>query len=66
MNPAARSRHTRTTVALLIVGGGLMIAFDHTATLIAGFVCLVAFVVSGIALICQPAFLESDADAGPG
>lgn len=62
MNPAARSRHAALTVLLLCVGVGLMVPFSHPATLVAGFACLLGFVISGVVLICRPAFLERDTE----
>jgi hypothetical protein len=60
MNPAARGRHGLVTVALLVLGVGLLIPFDAAITLALGVACLLAFVASGVALVASPAFLAGD------
>lgn len=60
MNPAARSRHGLATIALLVLGVGLLIPFDATITLVLGVACLLGFVVSGVVLVASPAFLAGD------
>jgi hypothetical protein len=48
---------------LLTVGVLVMVAFDHTATLLIGIVLMLAFVVCGAFLIASPGFLDGDAEA---
>ena len=48
------------TVACLLLGLALMLPFNATLTLAAGIALLCAFVVCGVFLIADPAFLEGD------
>jgi len=48
------------TVACLLLGLALMLPFNATLTLAAGIALLFAFVVCGVFLIADPAFLEGD------
>jgi energy-converting hydrogenase Eha subunit E len=62
----ARVRSLRRLVpALLVIGVLLMVAFDHTLTLMAGIACMLASVVCGWFLVADPdGFLDHDARAG--
>ena len=56
-----RSRRLRVaTMACLVLGLALMLPFNATLTLAAGIALLFAFVVCGVFLIADPAFLEGD------
>jgi hypothetical protein len=55
---ALRSRWT--LVALLVAGAGLMLPFDEWYTRLAGMTCLIGFIVLGVFLVAEPAFLTSD------
>jgi hypothetical protein len=57
-----RTRLLRRLVpVLLTVGVLVMVAFDHTLTLLLGIVLMFAFVVCGAFLIASPEFLDGDA-----
>jgi hypothetical protein len=47
-------------VTTLVGGFVLMLGFDTPATRIAGVVCLLAFVVSGVFLVADPGFVAED------
>jgi hypothetical protein len=54
-------RHLRiAAVAAFCAGIGLMIPFEHTATLLAGVLCLLAFIVLGVFAIANPEDLSRD------
>jgi hypothetical protein len=44
----------------LAVGMGLMLVFEHPVTRVVGVLALFAFIVSGVFLIADPAFLAED------
>jgi len=48
------NRLTVATVACFVLGAGLLFPFDHTLTIIAGVVLLLAFVVCGVFLLASP------------
>lgn len=50
------------TPACFVLGVVLMVGFDHTITRVLGMASLFAFIVSGVFLIADPAFLAEDAD----
>jgi uncharacterized membrane protein YoaK (UPF0700 family) len=52
-------------IACFVVGVVLMVGFEATVTRILGVVLLFAFIVSGVFVVADPAFLaaEEDADA---
>ena len=52
-----------TLVALLVIGCGLMLPFELWATRLTGMACLFGFIVLGVFLIAEPAFLASEDDA---
>lgn len=54
------SRLRSATLVCLFLGLALMLPFNATLTLAAGIVLLFAFVVCGVFLIADPAFLEGD------
>ena len=51
-------------VALLVAGSALMIPFEEWYTRLAGMACLFAFIVLGVFLVAEPAFLSRDAGDG--
>jgi hypothetical protein len=42
------------TVVCFVLGAGLLFPFDYTATIIAGVLLLLAFIVCGIFLVASP------------
>jgi len=46
----------------LAVGLVLMLGFDHALTRIVGVLALFTFIVTGVFLIADPAFLDTDDD----
>jgi hypothetical protein len=42
------------TVACFVLGAGLLFPFEHTVTITAGVVLLIAFVVCGVFLLASP------------
>ena len=50
------------TLGSLVVGIALMIPFETTVTRILGVLALFTFIVSGVFLIADPAFLDQDED----
>ncbi|MEA2317169.1 MAG: hypothetical protein QOD44_1358 [Solirubrobacteraceae bacterium] len=46
----------------LVVGVGLMVPFEATITRILGVIALFTFIISGVFLIADPAWLERDPD----
>jgi hypothetical protein len=48
------------TVACFVLGSGLLFPFDYTATIIAGVLLLLAFIVCGVFLVASPERLEGD------
>ena len=57
-----RGRLLRFMLASLAVGLVLMVVFEEPLTRIAGVLALFAFIVSGVFLIADPAFLAADDD----
>lgn len=49
-------------LACFIVGSGIMIAFEAPLARIVGVALLFGFVVSGVFLVADPAFLDRDED----
>ena len=47
-------------VALLVAGCALMIPFEEWYTRLGGMACLFAFIVLGVFLVAEPAFLSGD------
>ena len=58
--PARRKRLTAFTLASLVVGLVLMIGFEAAVTRVLGVAALFAFIVSGVFLIADPAFLDQE------
>ncbi len=50
-------------IASLLAGMVLMVAFEHPVTRVLGLLCLFGFIVGGVFLIADPAFLRADEDA---
>jgi hypothetical protein len=48
------------TVACLVLGTGLLFPFEYTATLIAGVLFLLGFIVCGVFLVASPDRLEGE------
>jgi hypothetical protein len=48
------------TIACFVLGSGLLFPFDYTATIIAGVVLLIAFVVCGVFLVASPERLADE------
>ena len=46
----------------LVIGMGLMLVFEHWVTRVLGVAALFAFIVSGVFLIADPAFLAAEED----
>jgi hypothetical protein len=52
------SRLEIATAACFVLGAGLLFPFDHTVTITAGVVLLLAFVVCGVFLLASPERLK--------
>jgi hypothetical protein len=52
-------RNLVATVTAFLLGAGLLVPFDHAATLAAGVVLLFAFVVLGVFTIADPDYLAA-------
>jgi uncharacterized membrane protein YoaK (UPF0700 family) len=50
-------------IACFVVGVVLMVGFEATITRILGVLLLFAFIVSGVFLLADPAFLETEDDS---
>jgi hypothetical protein len=50
------------TLGSLVLGGGIMLAFEAPLARIAGVALLFCFIVSGVFLIADPAWLARDED----
>ena len=50
-------------VACLLAGAVLMVAFEAPVTRVLGLLCLFGFIVGGVFLIADPAFLGEEEDA---
>jgi hypothetical protein len=48
------NRLAAATIACFLLGAGLLFPFDHTLTIAAGVVFLLAFVVCGVFLLASP------------
>jgi hypothetical protein len=48
------SRLTLATVVCFVLGAGLLFPFEHTITIAAGVLLLLAFVVCGVFLLASP------------
>ena len=48
------NRLAAATIACFVLGAGLLFPFDHTVTIAAGIVFLLAFVVCGVFLLASP------------
>jgi hypothetical protein len=47
------------TVAAIVLGSGLLLAFEHPVTLAVGVLLLLAFIVMGVFLIADPGYLAA-------
>ena len=54
------------SVAALVAGVGLMVPFDHPATLALGVLCLFAFIVLGVFGLLTPERLTREPEDGNG
>ena len=54
------SRLAVATIACFVLGAALLFPFEHTATIAAGVLLLVAFVVCGVFALASPERLEGD------
>jgi amino acid transporter len=59
-----RSRLLVATVVALVLGLALMLPFEYTVTRLLGMIALATFVVLGLRLVADPAFLERDRAEG--
>jgi hypothetical protein len=50
----------KTAAACFVLGAGLLFPFDHTLTILAGVLLLVAFVVCGLFVLASPEALARD------
>jgi hypothetical protein len=48
------SRLAVATIACFVLGAGLLFPFEHTVTIAAGVVLLLAFIVCGVFLLASP------------
>jgi hypothetical protein len=48
------SRLAVATIACFLLGAGLLFPFEHTVTIAAGVVLLLAFIVCGVFLLASP------------
>jgi hypothetical protein len=56
------SRLEIATVACFVLGAGLLFPFEHTLTILAGVLLLVAFVVCGVFVLASPDALAERPD----
>jgi hypothetical protein len=56
--PARERRLALATATCFVLGTGLLFPFDHTATIAAGILLLLAFVVCGVFLLASPERLK--------
>jgi hypothetical protein len=56
------SRLEIATVACFVLGAGLLFPFEHTLTILAGVLLLVAFVVCGVFVLASPDALADRPD----
>ena len=54
------TRLEKTAAACFVLGAGLLFPFDHTLTILAGVLLLVAFVVCGVFVLASPEALARD------
>lgn len=59
------SRLEIATVACFVLGAGLLFPFEHTLTILAGVLLLVAFVVCGVFVLASPDALADRPDDSP-
>lgn len=52
------NRLALATIACFLLGAGLLFPFEHTLTIAAGVLLLVAFIVCGVFLLASPERLE--------
>jgi hypothetical protein len=55
-----RKRLAAATVAAFVFGLAFMLPFEYTVTRILGVISLATFVILGMRLVANPAFLERD------
>ena len=60
MKPLYDAKLQRICIALGVIGLVVMLPFDAWYTRLVGMACLVAFVVTGVFLIANPAYLAWD------
>ena len=58
------TRLEKAAAACFVLGAGLLFPFDHTLTILAGVLLLVAFVVCGVFALASPERLGSLHDRG--
>ena len=56
------SRLEKAAATCFVLGAGLLFPFDHTLTILAGVLLLVAFVVLGMFALASPEALARDPD----
>jgi hypothetical protein len=56
---------TGLMLAAFAIGLVLMVAFEHPVTRVLGLLALFAFIVTGVFLIADPAFLDEEDDEAP-
>jgi hypothetical protein len=49
-------------LAAFVAGVVLMVAFEHVVTRVLGLACLFGFIVGGVFLIADPAFLRDEGE----
>jgi hypothetical protein len=54
------SRLEAATIACFVLGAGLLFPFEHTITIAAGVVLLLAFIVCGVFVLASPERLRED------
>jgi hypothetical protein len=52
------NRLALATIACFVLGAGLLFPFDHTLTITAGVLLLLAFIVCGVFLLASPERLQ--------
>jgi hypothetical protein len=58
------SRLEKAAATCFVLGAGLLFPFDHTLTILAGVLLLVAFVVCGVFALATPETLAREPDDG--
>ena len=56
----SRDRLLRITIACFVLGAGVMLLFEAPLARVAGVALLFGFVVAGVFLVADPAFLDRD------